>query len=355
LTALVSLSVVSAESQTSATLPRASASSKASTSATGTVPRPPDRHPNLQGTWNRATLTPMERPAAFAGRVTVSEAEAKDFARKNISDNGMDGAVAGTGPYNRVISYNDFWIDRGTMLTRINGEYRTSLIVDPPDGKMPPLTAAAKERLATQGHGPGSADVGCAPGMSCADNPEDRPLSERCLLGVGTPAGPPSLSGAYNNITQIVHTEDFVMLLTEMNHDARIIPFNRPHLPSDIKQWMGDSVARWEGDTLVIETTNMRDDVRLLAQGGLSFLRRASEALRVTERLRRVGADTLVYRFTIEDANTWTRPWTGETAWVKTDEPLLEYACHEGNYALGDIMRGARTLEKEAAARAKTK
>ena len=308
------------------------------------MPRTPDGHPDLQGVWYIATLTGLERPPAFAAKPTLTEAEAKAFV-ENASKASQDAQKPGTGPYNRIISYNDFWLDRGSMLTRVNGEYRTGMVVDPPDGKVPPLTPEAKARLSRPRVGPGSADIGCYPGLPCADNPEDRPISERCLMGVH-PAGPPRLPGVYGNFNQIVQTNGYVTILNEMNHDARIIPFGRPHLPAEMKSWMGDSVARWEGDTLVVDTTNIRNESRF---------RGASEALRVTERLTRADADTLVYRFTVDDPQTWTRPWTAEYAWVRSDQPVFEYACHEANYALGGIMRGERMREKEAAERAQAK
>ena len=253
---------------------------KASTSSKrGTVPRTPDGHPDLQGVWYIATLTGLERPAMFAGKAALTEAEAKAFAAKASSGGNQDAQKPGTGPYNRIISYNDFWLDRGSMLTRINGEYRTAMIVDPPDGKMPPLTPEAKARFSRPRVGPGSADIGCYPGLPCADNPEDRPISERCLMGVH-PAGPPRLPGVYGNFNQVVQTNDYVTILNEMNHDARIIPFNRPHVPTDMKQWMGDSVARWDGDTLVIETTNIRNESRFRGTSEAAACHRTLDARR---------------------------------------------------------------------------
>jgi hypothetical protein len=207
------------------------------------------------------------------------------------------------------------------------------------------MTAEARARFSAPRVGPGSADIGCYPGKPCADNPEDRPVSERCLMGVH-PAGPPRLPGVYGNFNQIVQTNAYVTILNEMNHDARIVPVNRPHLPSDMKSWMGDSVAQWEGDTLVIDTKNIRSESRF---------RGASEDLHVVERLTRADADTIVYRFTVDDPKTWTRPWTAEYAWVRSDQPVFEYACHEANYALGGIMRGERMREKEATAGAQGK
>jgi hypothetical protein len=349
MTALVSLTVVCVAGQTPATQGRASVSSRTSTSSKrGTVPRTPDGHPDLQGIWNGATLTRLERPAAFAGKAAVTEAEATAFVKESLrvaSEQRKLGLAQG----DTIIAYNEFWLDSGTMLTRIDNEYRTSIIIDPPDGKMPPLTTEAKERL--------SKERAFRAGPTGADDPEIRPLSERCILGVGSPAGPPTLSGAYNNLKQIVQTKDYVSILVEMNHDARVIPFNRPHLPKDIRQWTGDSVARWEGDTMVIDTTNFIDKVEHPARGAETSQRfgGSSDDLRVVERLTRVDADTIVYRFTIDDPKTYTRPWTGEYAWVRTDERLLEYACHEGNYAFGGILRGARMHEKETAERAQVK
>jgi hypothetical protein len=345
-TAAVLLTVVSVAGQTPATPAGASASSKASTSSKrGIVPRTPDGRPDLQGVWYIATLTPMERPATFAGKAALTEAEANAFVANATSRGNQDAQQPGTGPYNRIISYNDFWLDRGSMLTRVNGEYRTGMVVDPPDGKLPPMTEEAKARFSRPRVGPGSADTGCYPGLPCADNPEDRPISERCLMGVHS-AGPPRLPGVYGNFNQIVQTNGYVTILNEMNHDARIIPVNRAHLPPEMKPWMGDSVARWDGETLVIETTNIRNESRF---------RGTSEELRVIERLTRADVDTLVYRFTVDDPKTWTRPWTAEYAWVKSDQPVLEYACHEANYALGGILRGERMREKEAAERAQVK
>jgi hypothetical protein len=179
------------------------------------------------------------------------------------------------------------------------------------------------------------------------DNIEQRPLGERCIIGFGSTSGPPMLpTYFYNNLKQIVQTKDYVMILTEMVHDARIIPFKSEHAPPSIRKWLGDSIARWEGDTLVVETTNFTDKTRF---------RGSSEHLKVIERFNRVDDKTLLYRFTIDDPTTWPRPWTAEYTWpiAKADDRLYEYACHEGNYAMEGIMKGARLLEAEAAEAAK--
>ncbi|HUP22895.1 MAG TPA: hypothetical protein VNB06_08130, partial [Thermoanaerobaculia bacterium] len=178
------------------------------------------------------------------------------------------------------------------------------------------------------------------------DDPELRPLGERCLLGFGSTAGPPMLPVMYNNMKRIVHTDDTVMILAEMNHDVRVVRLDSEHEPAEIRKWMGDSIGWWDGDTLVVDTTNFREDT------GLSM---ASKDLHVVERFTRIDADTLLYQFTVEDPSTWSQPWSGEYPWPASDDRVYEYACHEGNYALGGILRGARLLEREAAEKAKTK
>jgi len=190
-----------------------------------------------------------------------------------------------------------------------------------------------------------SRDPGLEPPGSY-DNPEQRPLGERCLLGFGSTSGPPALPDYfYNNLHQIVQTPAYIMILTEMVHDARIVRMNTQHLPKTIRKWMGDSVGRWEGDTLVIDTTNFTDKTRF---------RGSSENLHVVERFTRVAHNALLYRFTIDDPETWERPWSGEYIWPATDQRIYEYACHESNYALENILRGARRREAdEAAERAK--
>jgi hypothetical protein len=320
-------------------------------------PRMPDGRPNLQGTYDLATLTPLERPAGANATLTDAEAARleRTVAQRSQAANrplaadrqappqggdGSRGAAGGVG------GYNNFWLDPGSSYTIVNGEKRTSIVVDPPDGRVPPLTAEARQRALTRAVRPTSdttesRDPGLEPAGSY-DDPERRPLGERCLLGFGSTSGPPALPNYfYNNLHQIVQTPDYVMILTEMVHDARIIRMNAGHVPSNIRKWMGDSVGRWEGDTLVVETTNFTDKTRY---------RGSSENLRVIERFTRVGPNALLYRFTIEDPSTWARPWTGEYAWPATSERIYEYACHESNYALENILRGARRREADAAA-----
>jgi hypothetical protein len=325
-------------------------------------PRMPDGHPDLQGIYDLATLTPLERPSGMKAVLTDEEAAKfeKDVAAQNelraqplqgerrAPPKGGDGS---TGPAGGVGGYNNFWLDPGSSYTIVNGEKRTSIIVDPPDGRVPPLTAAAQQRAAAARAARPTSDTteNRDPGLEppgSYDDPEQRPLGERCLLGFGSTSGPPALPNYfYNNLHQIVQTPDSVLILTEMVHDARIVRMNAQHLPKTIRKWMGDSVGHWEDDTLVVDTTNFTDKTRF---------RGASEDLHVVERLTRVAENALLYRFTIDDPATWVRPWTGEFTWPATSEQIYEYACHESNYALEDILRGARLREADEAAQ-KTK
>jgi hypothetical protein len=214
---------------------------------------------------------------------------------------------------------------------------------------VPALTAAARGRFArnvrpTSDQSAREDDPGLEP-AGAYDDPERRPLGERCLMGFGSTSGPPVLPNYfYNNLHQIVQTPDSVLILTEMVHDARLVRMNSEHAPKSIRKWMGDSIGRWEGDTLVVDTTNFTDKTRY---------RGSTQDLHIVERFTRVDARTLLYRFTVEDPNTWEKPWTGEYTWPATGEQMYEYACHEGNYAMGNILRGARL--KEATDAKKTK
>jgi hypothetical protein len=286
--------------------------------------RAPDGHPDLQGTWNFSSLTPLERPAQFAGKPVLTDAEAAEFERQTLdridADRRRDTAEADVAQ-----AYNNAWYDRGT---KVVGTKRSSLIVDPPDGRIPALTAsgqsyAAARAEARRGRGP-------------ADGPEDRSLAERCLL---FNAGPPILPGPYNNNLQIIQTHDYVVIANEMIHDVRVVPLDdRPHLPAAIRRWQGDPRGRWDGDTLVVETTNFSDRT--------SF-RGADTQLRLTERFRRIDAKTLDYQFTVDDPSVFSRPWTVSLPMTASDGRIYEYACHEGNYAMTGILRGARAEEKE--------
>ena len=315
------------------------------------VPHTPDGHPDLSGLYSTATITTLERPVEFGNRLVLTEAEAEKIEgqnlQRNYARNTSSRAERSAPPVGgNVGGYNNFWIDRerGTEVIEVDGQLRSSLIVDPPNGRIPPTTPEAQKRAAAR---PGAVrPTSDAPeqedtaGVGIYDDPELRPLGERCILGFGSTSGPPSLPVLYNNHKQIVQTPQYVTILNEMVHDVRIIRMNQPHLPKHMRHWMGDSVGRWEGDTLVVDTTNFTAKTRF---------RGSSENLHVVERFKRVDDKTIHYQFTVEDPATWTRPWTAEYPWNASDEPLYEYACHEGNYALGDILRGERLLDREAA------
>jgi hypothetical protein len=312
--------------------------------------------PDLSGTYDIATLTPLTRPAMVGGRAELTDAEAQAFAKMaaaqmakgaQASDpnrlappaggDGSEGAAGNVGGYNTV------WVDNGTGAFKINGKFRTSIIVDPADGKLPPLTDWARKRAAARApyNRPNKGDAfwireKLDPGPY--DDPELRPAAERCLLAFGSSAGPPALPVLYNNLKQIVQTKDAVMILNEMVHDVRIVRLNAEHEPPEIRRWLGDSVGRWEGDTLVVDTTNFNDTPALA---------NATRNLHVVERFKRIDAQTLLYRFTVEDPAVWTKPWTGEMIWPATEQRIFEYACHEGNYSFAGILKGARVLEAE--------
>jgi hypothetical protein len=212
---------------------------------------------------------------------------------------------------------------------------RTSLIVDPPDGRVPPLTPHGKER-----------EAALEALAKVAAGPEDLMVWDRCILGFN--AGPPMIGGGYNAYVQLFQTSDYLVVLTEMVHDARIVPLDgRASLPANIRQWKGDSRGRWDGDTLVVETRNFRPEgTGTLSLRGLGL--RGDENLHLIERFRRLDADTLLYEYTIDDPTVWTRPWTVSTTMRKSDQPIYEYACHEGNYGLSGILAGARAGEQDA-------
>jgi hypothetical protein len=281
---------------------------------------------DLQGVWAFATLTPLERPQEFEGKASVSDAEAAAWVEQQLERNNRDrrdgGAAVDVG---RAV--NDFWFERGTALARLDGRRMTSMIVDPPDGKLPPSTPRARERAAAR-----AADNREHP----ADNPENRSLQERCLA---FNAGPPMQVGPYNNFVQILQFGDRVVIFNEMIHDARIIWLDgRPHPPEPIKLWLGASRGSWEGKTLVVDTRNFNGKVGFRGTG---------EQLHLVERLTRINADELLYEFTVDDPDTFTRPWTGRMPMTRSDGLLYEYGCHEGNHALEGILRGARYAEKQ--------
>jgi hypothetical protein len=329
--------------------------STATTNQPSEIHRTPWGHPDLEGTWDAATLTPLERPASAGGKLVLTKAQAEAVARAERERNEADArpkdpnrpAPAADGS---VGGYNLAFFDRGSSATMVDGQYRSSIIIDPPDGKVPQMTPAGNARDAAFGGPAARPEVierarGGARGEPAEnfDNPESRPLSERCLMGFGWTSGTPMLPNYfYNNGKQIVQTPDTVLIVAEMIHEARAVRLNSQHLPSTIRKWAGDSIGHWEGDTLVVETTNFSNNTRFFG---------SSQNLKVTERLRRLDTNTILYRFTIEDPSTWERPWTGEYAWTKSDQPLYEYACHEGNYALVDVLKGGRAHDKDRPAK----
>jgi hypothetical protein len=323
----------------SAQTPPAKSNAKPASKSTA-VPNTSDGHPDLQGVWTNATITPMSRPAIFKDKPTITAAEAKEYEKKDHEelykqDGASDGPLIAAAGSSGVGGYNVLFVDRGNELARVDGQARTSLIVDPSDGRMPAMIP--RERAPRGAAGGGGQGEGYA-GMSY-DSVKRRPLSERCLIGFGSTSGPPMLPVLYNNNYEIVQTPDAVMILVEMVHDVRIIRMNAQHDPAAIQKWLGDSIGHWEGDTLVVETINFLPENRF---------RGSSDQLKVTERFRRVDANTILYRATMDDPKTYAKPWTIEYPFVSTPGPVYEYACHEGNYAMDDILGGARKMEQAA-------
>jgi len=289
------------------------------------VARAADGHPDLQGVWDFRSATPLERPARFAGREFMTPEEVVEYEKLALERE--DGRPPDDARSTEEQSVHPvWWLDYGKKVVKTA---RTSLIVDPPDGKLPPQTPdardrAAARRAAARTHGP-------------ADSYENRSLQERCITR-GLPEV--TLPGPYNNNVQIVQTPQYVMLMYEMIHDARIVPMDgRAHADASMRSWMGDSRGRWEGDTLVIDTTNFTDRTNF---------RGAGASLHLVERIRRIDADTIEYRFTVDDPTTWTRAWTAAYPMVRSEGPIYEFACHEGNYGLRDILSGARYEERAA-------
>ena len=288
------------------------------------VPRTPWGAPDLQGVWDFRSLTPMERPDDLAGTEVFTAEEAAEFSEESIRRRSRDNDTSG-----RVVPYNDFWFDEGTSVTT----QRTSLVIDPPDGRIPPMTTSAKKRMADMamartgvgGHEP-------TPGGFVEDLGPGG-LQVRCILGFNS--GPPMAPSAYNNNVQLLQTEDMVVLYAEMNHNPRFVYLDgREPLDGDIRMWTGDSRGYWDGDTLVVETKNFMRET--------NFQRGATTSnLTLTERLTRVDDGTLQYDATLDDPTVWIRPWTFSVPMQRSDQPLYEYACHEGNYGMYNILAGA--------------
>jgi hypothetical protein len=280
---------------------------------------------DLEGIWSNAIVTPLERPADLAGKQTLTAQEAEAYEKTAVDRRNADHRGANNDA-DVALAYNNFWFDRGTKTVSTR---RTSLIVDPPDGHIPALTPQAEKLV-------GERRAWIA--EHATDGPEGRNLQERCLLWVT--AGPPMLPGPYNNNFQIVQTRDRVLILNEMIHDVRVIPLDgSPHLAANIRLWRGDPRGHWEGKTLVVDTTNFSDEYSL---------RGSDRNLHLRERFTPISADTLLYEFTVDDPTAFTKPWTAQIPVTRTKGPIFEYACHEGNYAMTDILAGARAAEKKS-------
>jgi hypothetical protein len=332
------------------------------------VPRTADGKPDLQGNWSNETQTPFERMGNQGPTLTDEQAAALEKRAADVQEfrdrPTEPGEIAKKGGSNELAAvpgeptfverlaqaaggvvggYNGFWLDPGNRVVRIDGVARSSIIVDPSNGRLPPLTAEAKQRAVER--------VSQRNTVGEFDGPEIRSLSDRCLTSFGSNAGPPMLPNYfYNNNYSIVQSKDTVMIMTEMVHDARIVRMGASdHLPAQIRPWFGDSIGHWEGDTLVVETTNIHP-TQLAQASPLGPYRGVSDKLKVTERFTRTGPDVLLYKFTVEDPATFVAPYSGELPFNRINETIYEYACHEGNYALPAILAGAREQERAQAA-----
>ena len=310
----------------------------AAQSDAGSTPlRTPDGQPNISGVWDFRTVTPLERPEEFADQEFLSEEEVAAYAAERVLARNADlnreekkgtttdrGQVNGTRESSDLaLAYNDFWWDRGTVVVETR---RTSLVVDPPDGRIPPLTEAATARAAER----------VRMNQRPTEGPEDRPLGERCITGFNS--GPPMLPAAYNMNVQIFQSADHVVLLNEMVHNTRIVPLDGSD-HGTVPMWTGVSRGHWDGNTLVVETKNFLRET--------SF-RNSTKNLRLIERFERLDEGTLLYTFTVTDPTTWTQPWTVELPMRQSELPLFEYACHEGNYGMDGTLSGARAIEKQS-------
>ena len=301
--------------------------------------------PDLQGTWSIATQTNLERAQRFSGKLVISEEEAirietmvqaRVEAGNAPSDPDREAPTAGR----NVGGYNSFWMDPGSRLAVVNDEIRTSILIDPEDGNLP---------YSEQGQANFAAAMAL---RNSYDGPEVRPLGERCIVGFGSSGGPPKLPVLYNNLTQIVQTKEHVVLLAEMNHDARIVRIDADFQEPPMYPWLGDSIGYYEDDSLVVVTTNFHPQQSM--RSSLEHRFYASSQMQVTERFTRTADDTILYQFTVEDPQNYSQPWSGELPMNRNGERLFEYACHEGNYALPGILAGARRADFEGAEYAPT-
>ena len=297
--------------------------------------------PGLQGVWEYWTFTPLERPEALAGKDLLTDEEAAEVAessRRAAINRDREGPDAGdTGAYGQEV-----WTER-SRATALN---QASLIIDPPDGKIPAFTATEERRIANH-RASGGRPVRTRAGGVGTDGPEDRGLAERCIVGFST--GPPLLPAGYNNNVQIFQSPGYVALVIEMIHDVRIVPLDsRPHLSSNIRQWLGDSRGYWDGDTLVVETRNFTDKIGSFSTTSVTW--GTGGDLELTERFTRLDGDTMRYEFTVNNPTIFTRPFTAGYPMNRSELPLYEYACHEGNYGLMNILTGARAEDAKTTA-----
>ncbi|MEM7097901.1 MAG: hypothetical protein AAF541_06530 [Pseudomonadota bacterium] len=313
---------------------------------------------DLSGTYDVGTLTPLERPLAYGDNQILTPTKAADLA--NAAAQRMSRAGAQSDPNRsapqkggRVGGYNAFWFDRGDSVALVDGAFRTSIITQPKNGRIPPMTKYGAQRRAdflnrweiiwrspdpTTTMNTGTAWWLEQGGRGPYDNMEQRPLAERCIIGSRSTAGPPMLPNIYNNHKRIIQTTEHVMILTEMNHDVRVVRMDDQHRPDSFRTWLGDSVGVWQGDTLVVRTKNFTQTPALSG---------ADEHLEVVERFSLQDDGSLLYQFSVNNPGIWSEVWAGEYVWSVSKGKVYEYACHEGNYALGNIMRGARRLEQE--------
>ena len=288
---------------------------------------------SLEGIWNSASLTPFQRPVELGNKEYYTEQEAAAYEKARLQEVNRDRRDGGQEADN-ARAYNELFFDRGTKLARTR---RTSMIIDPPNGRVPPMTEEARKKFQAV-----QEKFAAHP----ADGPEDRPLPDRCLLF--SQSGPPMIAGNYNDLYQIVQTPEYISILAEMGNQARVIPIDgRAHMPGNVRQWMGDSRGHWEGNTLVVESTNFRFNDR--SRFGVQYDGMTDQNLRITERFTRTSPDSILYRATIDDPTVYTRAWTMEVSLEKAEGPVFEYACHEGNYGMAGVLAGERALEKRAA------
>ena len=302
------------------------------------APRTSFGDPDLQGLWTNASITTLERPS-YASKLVLSPEEARAIETATLNRLGADSrptdpSVGAPKAGDDVRGYNTFWIDLGAKLAVVKGEIRTSWVVDPPGGRVP-YTAEGLRALREAA-------------SRSFDGPEARSPGERCIVGYGSTSGPPMLNVLYNNHYQFVQSPGYVTIVVEMNHDARIIRLAGAtppaHLPDHVRPWMGDSIGRWVGETLVVETRNLHPGQAFTADTRHRLY--LAPTAKVTERFTRVAADEILYEFTVEDPVTYTQAWRGEMPLRAAKGPMYEYACHEGNHSLGNILRGARYQEK---------